>query len=266
MHRRSLVPSLVCSAWTLLAALNAAGQAPGEASPGQPQYQFRAVHDPDGIGKFYFGREIAQVMGHQGAEWLERPERESEEKPSALIEALRLKQGQFVADIGAGSGYLTWRLARQVGSRGRVYAVDIQREMLDLLSRKMASLKITNVVSVLGTVTDAPLPPNSVDLAIMVDVYHEFSHPHEMIQSICRAMKPGGRVVFVEYRAEDPDVPIKSLHKMTSDQVRKEMTPHPLTWEATLEALPWQHVIIFVKSDNRLDGWAPKKSAALQGG
>jgi ubiquinone/menaquinone biosynthesis C-methylase UbiE len=130
-----------------------------------------------------------------------------------------------------------------------VYAVDIQQEMLDLLVRKMAALQQTNVIPVQGTVTNTGLPSAAIDLAIMVDVYHEFSHPYEMMESICRAMKPGGRVVFVEYRAEDPNVPIKRLHTMTEEQVRKEMQPHPLVWQATLEVLPWQHIVVFAVNE-----------------
>jgi len=212
-----------------------------------PPYETRAEHDPNGIGKFYLGREIAHVMGHQGADWLERPEREEEEKPGVMLEALKLKPGDAVADIGAGTGYLSWRLAQKVGEKGVVYAVEIQQEMLDLLGKKMAEHKVTNVKPVLGTITDPELPANAVDLVIMVDVYHEFDHPYEMLQAICRALKPGGRVAFVEYRAEDPTVPIKRVHKMTEAQVRKEAAVHPLEWVETIGTLPRQHIIIFRK-------------------
>jgi ubiquinone/menaquinone biosynthesis C-methylase UbiE len=212
-----------------------------------PRYEFRDNHDPDGIGKFYLGREIAHVMGHQGADWLERPEREEEEKPEALVEVLKLKPGDVVADIGAGTGYFSWRLAKAVGSAGLVYGVDIQQEMLDLFSKKMAERKISNVKSVLGSITDVRLPANSVDLVLMVDVYHEFSHPYEMMQSICRSLKPGGRLIFVEYRLEDPTVPIKRLHRMSEAQVRKEAALHLLEWIETIKTLPRQHVIVFRK-------------------
>ena len=201
----------------------------------------------DGIGKFYMGREISHVMGHQGAEWLERPEREREEMPNLLVELLKLKAGDVVADIGVGTGYIARRIAPKIGDTGTVYGVDIQQEMLDLLAEKMTEAGITNVKGVLGTITDPKLPPNSVDLAIMVDVYHEFSHPYEMLQNICSALKTGGRIAFVEYRAEDRSVPIKRLHKMSELQVIKEATPHPLVWVETLDGLPWQHVIIFEK-------------------
>src|SRR6267143_2726867 len=149
-----------------------------------PRYEIRRDHDPDGIGKFYLGREIAHVMGHQAADWLERPEREEEEKPGVMLESLKLKPGDAVADIGAGTGYLSWRLAQKVGEKGVVYAVEIQQEMLDLLGTKMAERKVTNVKPVLGTITDPKLPTNAVDLIIMVDVYHEFDYPFEMMQAI----------------------------------------------------------------------------------
>jgi len=212
-----------------------------------PNYTYRAVHDPDGIGKFYAGREIAQVMGHQGADWLERPERQEEERPDLLLQSLPLHPGDAVADIGAGTGYMSWRMAKIVGGKGRVYCVEIQQEMLDLLAKKMAEHQTTNFQSVLGTVTDTHLPTNSVDVVLMVDVYHEFDHPYEMMQSILRALKPNGRVVWVEYRGEDPDVPIKLLHKMTEAQVRKEAALLSLQWVETIEKLPRQHIIVFKK-------------------
>jgi protein-L-isoaspartate O-methyltransferase len=210
------------------------------------RYEVRQIHDPDGIGKFYMGREIAHVMGgHEGAKWLERPEREQEERPEVLISALKVRSGDVVADIGAGTGYHTRRLARLVGEKGRVYAVEIQQEMLDLLTNKMVELKIHNVTPVLGTVSDPKLPKSSLDLILMVDVYHEFNFPYEMLDAMCRALKPGGRIVFVEFRGEDPNVPIKLVHKMTEEQVRKEMSVHPLRWMETIGTLPWQHIIVF---------------------
>jgi SAM-dependent methyltransferase len=211
------------------------------------RYTFSSRHHPDGIGKFYMGREIARVMGHESANWLERPERERQEHPADLIELLNLKPGQVVADIGAGTGYFSRRLAPKVGEKGKVLAVDIQREMISLLSKRMAAAGISNVVPILGTATNTRLPAASVDLALMVDVYHEFDFPYEMAESICRAVKPGGRVVLVEYRGEDPAVPIKLPHKMTELQVRREMSVLPLDWEQTMEVLPWQHIIIFRK-------------------
>ena len=233
-------------------ALTLAGRpAPADASPQTPPpapvYETRANHDPNGIGKFYLGREIAQVMGHQGADWLERPEREKEERPDLLLPALHLRAGDRAADIGAGTGYYTRRLAAAVGTNGLVYAVEIQQEMLDILTNKMAAAKIDNVRPVLGTVEDPRLPAAGLDLILMVDVYHEFDHPAEMVAGMVRALKPGGRLVFVEFRGEDPQVPIKLVHKMTEAQVKKELAGFPLKWVETNETLPWQHVIIFQK-------------------
>ena len=193
------------------------------------------------------GREIAQVMGHEAADWLERPERDTEEHTEALVEQLKLRPGEIVADIGAGTGYFSRRLARKVGATGKVLAVDIQPEMLILLTNRMAEAGITNVVPVLGNATDPKLPAETVDLALMVDVYHEFDFPSEIMEALCRSVKPGGRVVFVEYRGEDPAVPIKPLHKMTEMQVKREMSVLPLDWVHTIEVLPRQHIIIFRK-------------------
>lgn len=213
-----------------------------------PHYETIAAPHPDGIGKRYMGREIARVMGHQGALWLERSEREQEEKPSLVLELLALKPGAVVADIGAGSGYYTRRLARAVGPEGTVFAVEIQPEMLGILTNRLGAEGITNVVPVLGSVIDPRLPVESIDVVLMVDVYHEFAYPYEMMEAISRALKPGGRVVLVEYRAEDPAVPIKELHKMSEAQVRREMNIHPLDWERTVsDRLPWQHYIEFRK-------------------
>jgi ubiquinone/menaquinone biosynthesis C-methylase UbiE len=210
-------------------------------------YEFRTQHDRDGIGKFYMGREIAHVMGHQAADWLERPEREEEEKTDLLVDLIKLKPGDAVADIGCGTGYVSSRLAKKVGEKGVVYGEEIQQEMLDLLVKKMDSLKIANIKPVLGTVTDPKLPAGSVDAIIMVDVYHEFDHPREMTDAMVRALKHGGRLIFVEYRAEDPNVPIKRVHKMSVDQVKKEMSVTELKWNETIEDLPRQHIIIFTK-------------------
>jgi SAM-dependent methyltransferase len=244
--------SQLLAAFVLLAAALPVGsvsaQTTNSAAASSARYEIRKEHDPDGIGKFYMGREIAQVMGHQAADWLERPEREDEERPSLALPALKLKPGDVVADIGAGSGYYTGRLAKLVGEKGVVYAVDIQQEMLDLLTNKMADANIHNVKAVLGDITDPRLPRASVDLALLVDVYHEFDHPYEMIEAICASLKPGGRIAFIEFRGEDPKVPIKLLHKMTEAQVRKEMAVHPLEWVETSELLPRQHIIIFKKA------------------
>lgn len=228
----------------LVCCLFAAGAALAQA----PVYSYRTNHDADGIGKFYAGREIARVMGHEAADWLERPERQQEERPDLLVQWLPLHPGDAAADIGAGTGYLSWRMSKVVGDNGRVYCVDIQQKMLDLLAKNMAARHATNFQTVLGTTTDARLPADSLDLVLMVDVYHEFDHPCEMMQSIVRALKPGGRVVWVEYRAEDPGVPIKPLHKMSAAQVRKEAALLPaLQWEQTIEKLPRQHIFILKK-------------------
>ncbi len=231
----------LCLAGTLVPAAIAVEVA--QALP-SPLYEYRPGL-PDGTGKWYLGREIAWFMSHQGAMWLERPEREEEEQPTRLVEALKLKPGEVVADIGAGSGYLTWRMAKRVGPTGKVFANDIQPEMLAILRTNVAAHGVTNVVPVLGSVTNVDLPAAAIDLAIFVDVYHECDHPHEIIRSLCRALKPGGRLVFVEYRGEDKWVPIKPLHKMTEAQVRKEMAQQPLDWVETLGFLPRQHIIVF---------------------
>src|SRR5262249_3516907 len=159
-------------------------------------------------------REIAMVMGHQAAEWLDRPEREKEERPSKLLPLLKLKPGDAVADIGAGSGDYSFRLSPLVGEKGKIYAVDIQPEMLALIRQRAKAKNITNIVPVSGTVSDPKLPENGVDLVLMVDVYHEFDHPYEMTEAMIKSLKPGGRMVFVEFRMEDEEVPIKLVHKM----------------------------------------------------
>jgi protein-L-isoaspartate O-methyltransferase len=221
------------------------------AKPDESPYELRKEHDPNGIGKFYMDREIAQVMGHEAAGWLERPEREKEEQPTKLLEALKVQPGDVVADVGAGSGYLSFRLAEVVGDKGKVLAEDIQPEMLDIIRKRMKDKKVANVEPILGTITDPKLPKAGVDLILMVDVYHEFDHPLEMTEAMVKALKPGGRLVFVEYRLEDQDVPIKLVHKMSQKQVAKEMAPHPLRYVKTLDGLPWQHIIIFEKKADK---------------
>lgn len=213
----------------------------------QPAYT-RGAPSADGIGKRYMGREISQVMGWQGAAWLEREEREKEERTDLLLKALDLKPGMVVADIGAGTGYLSRRMAKAVGTSGKVLAVDVQPEMVSMLRSAAQKERLDNVVPSLGTEADVKLAPASVDLAIMVDVYHELSMPYEVLASVVKALKPGGQMVFVEYRAEDASVPIKLLHKMSEAQVRREAEVHPLQWVRTVGTLPWQHVIVFRKS------------------
>ena len=215
-------------------------------APAKPIYETRAKHDPDGIGKFYLGREIAHVMGYQGAGWLERPERIEEERPDEVVAQMKLRPTDVVADVGAGTGYFAFRFARVVKG-GRVYAVDLQPEMLSMLDKRKQQLRLANVVPVQSTETDVRLPENTVDVVFFADVYHEFSHPREMMESIVRALKPGGRVVQIEYRGEDPAVPIKPLHKMTVAQCRKEMAAVGLVWKETKDFLPQQHFIVFEK-------------------
>lgn len=201
----------------------------------------------DGIGKTYQGREISQVMGWQGAAWLEREEREREERGSVLLRELKLKPGMTVADVGAGTGYYARRIAPMVAPKGKVYAVDVQPQMVAMLQAAAKRPGLGNLVPVLGTTTDSKLAAGSIDLALMVDVYHELEFPHEMLDRLVRALKPGGRLVFVEYRAEDAAVPIKPLHKMNEKQIRREATQHALLWERTADTLPWQHVVVFRK-------------------
>ncbi|QZZ21811.1 class I SAM-dependent methyltransferase [Leptothermofonsia sichuanensis E412] len=209
-------------------------------------YQERAIHNLDGIGKFYMGREISEVMGHLGSGWLERPTRDLEEQPQMLIDDLHLKPTDIVADIGAGTGYFSFRLAPLV-PQGKVLAVDIQPEMIAILTAIKQEEGISNVEPILGTETDPKLPPGSIDLALMVDAYHEFEYPYEMMQAIVQALKPNGRVVLVEYRGENPFIPIKGLHKMTQKQVKKEMAAVGLVWLETKGYLPQQHVMVFGK-------------------
>lgn len=213
----------------------------------EARYTHRRKHDPNGIGKFYFGREIARVMGHQGIAWLERPEREQEERLTLLVDSLGLEPGMVVADIGAGSGIISAMIADRIGADGTVLAVDIQQEMLDALAERCKMSGISNVRGILGTIKSPKLEPASVDLAIMVDVYHEFNFPYEMLQEIATSLKPGGRVVFVEYRKEDPLVPIKEVHKMSEAQVKREagQPEFRLKWTETIDRLPRQHMVVF---------------------
>jgi ubiquinone/menaquinone biosynthesis C-methylase UbiE len=215
----------------------------------QPAYETRKVHDPNGTGKFYMGREIAQVMGPGGIPWLDRQQREDEEKPALVMDALGLRQGEIVADLGAGSGYFTFRIAPRIGPGGKVLAVEIQDEMIETLRQRAAEQKITNVEVVKGSDRDPNLPANGVDLVLMVDVYHELAYPFEVMTRVRKALKPGGRVVFVEYRQEDPQVPIKEVHKMSVAQLEKEMKAVGFTHLRTVETLPLQHIVIFERHD-----------------
>ena len=209
---------------------------------------------PDGTGIVYLGREVAQVMGHTGASWLDRPEREEEERTDLLLADLKRrlaeKPSAVVADIGAGSGYFALRLA-EILPRGRILAEDIEEEMLTIIRRKQARLgpKAGNVETVLGTTTDPKLPASGVELVLLVDTYHEWDHPREMMAAIVRALKPGGQIIQLEYRAEDPMVQILPHHKMTVAQARREMEAAGLRWVETRGDLPQQHLLVFEKSE-----------------
>lgn len=191
------------------------------------------------------GRRIAGVMGHAGAAWLDRPERESEEEPGRAIAALSLRPGDVVADLGAGSGYYTVRLARAVGETGRVFAVDIQPEMLAILRSKVEKNRLSNVELVLGGEDDPRLPAASSDLVLMVDVYHELARPQQMLRAIKRALKPGGRLVLIEFRKEMASVPIREEHKMSVKDARLELEAEGYRFDRVIDVLPWQHILVF---------------------
>lgn len=212
---------------------------------GPARYEIRAEHDPGGIGKFYRGREIARVLDHSKASWLDREGRSEEERTDLLVDLLGLEPGMVVADIGAGSGTLTLPVARRVAPGGRVLAVDIQPEMLAILRDRCRVAGIDNVRTIQGTEKTPNLPSGSVDLVFLVDSYHEFSFPFEMARAIRRSLRPKGRLVLVEYRAEDPTVPIPRLHKMTQAQVRSELEALGFRWVETKEGLPRQHLMVF---------------------
>lgn len=203
--------------------------------------------DPNGIGKWYMGRQIAQVMSHFGIDWLERAEREKEENTSLLLKNLAIRPGQVIADIGAGSGYHSSLLSEMVGS-GKVYAVDVEREMIAYLNDRIKQEGKKNIIPVLSTEKKVSLPANSIDVMLLVDVYHEFSFPFEMSLSMLEALKPGGKLVLVEFRSEDPKVPIKTIHKMSEKQAVKEFKAAGFLFEKNMSNLPWQHCLIFRKS------------------
>ncbi len=197
------------------------------------------------IGKVTRKRQIAPICSDAG--WLTRPEREETEQPEKLLDALKIPEGATVGDVGAGVGYFTWRLAQRVGPKGKVIAVDVQQNMLDQMSENLKKRNITNVQMVLGGANDPHLPDSAVDLALLVDVYHEFSEPEQMIGRIRRALKLNGRLVLVEYRKEDPSIPILPLHKMSVEDVRSEIEPLGFALQQDLEFLPTQHILIFTK-------------------
>jgi precorrin-6B methylase 2 len=203
----------------------------------------------DGIGKRYMDREISGVMGWQGAAWLERDKREREERTDLLLDALALQPGMVVADIGAGTGYLSRRMAPLVVPGGKIIALDLQPEMISILQTTVNRSGLKQIEVKQGSVDNIKLPKNSIDMAIMVDVYHELAYPYEVMASILGALKPRGRLVFVEYKAEDVRVPIKPLHKMSEAQIKREAGVFPLDWERTVSTLPWQHVVVFRKRE-----------------
>jgi len=227
--RRPTLYGIGCSVIALALAGTLAAQAPG-------------VHPIS-------GRRFAPVMGYQGAEWLERRERDDEEEPERALSVLKIVKGSSVADIGAGSGFMTERLSARVGPQGRVFANDVQPQMLEMLARRLTARKISNVTLVQGTIDDPKLPPTSVDLALMVDVYHELSQPQAMLRRLKSALKPGGRLVLLEYRKEDPTIPIKPEHKMSVAEAKLEVEAEGFALARVDEGLPRQHILIFTAKD-----------------
>ncbi len=214
-------------------------------SLGQDRYKIKAG-DPNGINKWYMGRQIAQVMSHYGIDWLERQEREMEENTSQLLKNLGIKSGMLIADIGAGSGYHSALLSKMVGT-GKVFAVDVEPEMIGYLNERIKQEKLSRIVPVLSTEQKVSLPENTVDIMLLVDVYHEFSYPYEMALSMRSALKPGGKLVLVEFRSEDQTVPIKTIHKMSEAQAIKELRAAGFTFDKNIDNLPWQHCMVFIK-------------------
>ena len=242
-ERRPTAPqnaTLVACVFLLAAALAAAADSAA-------RYETRAAHDPDGIGKFYFGREIAHVMGPGGIVWLEREERETEERPQAVIDALDIEPGQTIADLGAGSGYYSFRIAPLVGPKGRVLAIDVQPEMLRTIEARARRERVNNLETVRASAYDPHLAPSSVDLVFMVDVYHELEYPYEVMTHVRDALKPGGRIALIEYRKEDPAVAIKEVHKMSEEQIVRELTAAGFKHLRTVRTLPTQHLVLFGK-------------------
>ncbi|QNF33454.1 methyltransferase domain-containing protein [Adhaeribacter swui] len=237
---------LVFAVISRLAGCNYNSQATTATQRTDSLYVFKPPIDPNGIGKYYRGRQIAYTMDHAEASWLERSEREKEERTDLLLPALNLHPTDVVADIGAGSGYMTFRISPLV-PKGKVFAVDVQQEFLNMLLDNRIINNAFNVEPVLGTVHSPNLPDQSVDVALLVDAYHEFSYPHEMLLAIKKSLKPGGRLILVEYKAEDPYVPIKALHRMSEKQAVKEVTGVGLKFVENQSILPLQHILVFQK-------------------
>ena len=230
----------------LFTALILSNECVGQKLSNDKKYTFKRG-DNNGIGKWYMGREIAYVMGFEGIDWLERFEREKEENVSNLIQNMRIKSNDNIADIGAGSGYHVFRMA-PLAKKGLIYAVDIQVEMLMAIEKSKESSEIRNVETIIGSEKSVYLPKNSVDKILMVDVYHEFNFPVEMIASVKNALKPKGQLFLIEYRGEDSRVPIKKVHKMTEKQAVKEMEAAGFKLKENIDNLPWQHCMVFVKN------------------
>ncbi|HVU89434.1 MAG TPA: class I SAM-dependent methyltransferase [Pirellulales bacterium] len=238
-----------------VAAAFAQGQVASDQSPAAASSTDRAVSTtsdplPEPL-QFYKGREIAPYMTFHGADWLVRKERQSEEDCNRLVKALKIKPGQTVCDMGCGNGFYTIRMARLVGERGRVLAVDIQPEMLSLLDKQVKGKKIKHVEPILSTPIDPSLPEGEVDLILIVDVYHEFTYPEHMLKAMRKSLAPGGRIALAEFRLEDPSVPIKLLHKMSKEQILKEYEPNGFKLVEQFDELPWQHLMFFEKDDSK---------------
>jgi ubiquinone/menaquinone biosynthesis C-methylase UbiE len=214
-------------------------------SLGQDRYKIK-TGDPNGINKWYMGRQIAQVMSHYGIDWLEREEREMQENTTLLLKNLAVKQGMVIADIGAGSGYYSALLSKMVGT-GKVFAIDVEPEMIAYLNKRIKKEKLSHILPVLSSEQKVSLPENSIDMMLLVDVYHEFSYPYEMALSMRAALKTGGKLVLVEFRSEDPTVPIKTIHKMSEAQAIKEFKAAGFTFDKNIDNLPWQHCMVFTK-------------------
>ena len=214
-------------------------------SLGQDRYKIK-TGDPNGINKWYMGRQIAQVMSHYGIDWLEREEREMQENTTLLLKNLAVKQGMVIADIGAGSGYYSALLSKMVGT-GKVFAIDVEPEMIAYLNKRIKKEKLSHILPVLSSEQKVSLPENSIDMMLLVDVYHEFSYPYEMALSMRAALKSGGKLVLVEFRSEDPTVPIKTIHKMSEAQAIKEFKAAGFTFDKNIDNLPWQHCMVFTK-------------------
>ncbi len=242
------LPGMLAQLCLLAALLIAALPASSEQVTASTHYSFATPHR-DGIGKIYMGREISQVMGHRGASWLERPQRVQEERTDLLLEALALGSGDTVVDLGAGTGYFTFPMATQV-PKGKVLAVDIQPEMLAIIEQRANDISITNIELVLADECDPRLLGRSIDLVLLVDAYHEFSCPREVMLGVVQSLAPNGRVVLVEYRGEDPNIGIKPLHTMTLDQAKKEMSAVGLAFDRVSDVLPKQHLMTFRKRDD----------------